>query len=245
MSPCLRVRACPATSVSSAGRRAECGRVTARHEATCSCPSLQTLCGSQRVCWSLWRLQAQALSISRARRSVVDAFSTTCDSLATLTLANGRITSASLVSPGSFTPPGAAGRAGASSPYGALPFVLPRRGNADADGRLRYQDRSLASRIGLEREVAGGWKRRLGRHDFVRRARVRARARLRDGQHGHGALHSRRRVCDESPREDGGLRAPCRARDDRAGEGARRRHSTEARRSSRCGMDARPAAVRA
>jgi feruloyl esterase len=64
---------------------------------------------------------ASSLDFASARGPVVDAFSTSCESLGALTLANGRITSASLVSPGSFTPPGAAGRAGASSPYAALP----------------------------------------------------------------------------------------------------------------------------
>lgn len=44
-----------------------------------------------------------------------------CDSLAKLPLAGGTVTSALLVSSGAFTPPGAAGRSGASSPYAALP----------------------------------------------------------------------------------------------------------------------------
>jgi len=46
---------------------------------------------------------------------------TSCDSLATLPLSGGRVTSAALVSPGGFTPPGATGRAGAPSAYTALP----------------------------------------------------------------------------------------------------------------------------
>jgi len=44
-----------------------------------------------------------------------------CDSLTTVALSGGRVTSASLVGAGGFTPPGAAGRVGASSPYAALP----------------------------------------------------------------------------------------------------------------------------
>ncbi len=51
-----------------------------------------------------------------------EAFSgTSCDSLATLPLSGGRVTSAALVSPGGFMPPGATGRAGAPSAYTALP----------------------------------------------------------------------------------------------------------------------------
>jgi feruloyl esterase len=44
-----------------------------------------------------------------------------CESLSTLTLAAGKVTRASLVSPGAFAPPGATWRAGGSSPYAALP----------------------------------------------------------------------------------------------------------------------------
>lgn len=44
-----------------------------------------------------------------------------CESLSAVTLAGGRVTSASLVAAGAFTPPGAAGRAGTSSPYSTLP----------------------------------------------------------------------------------------------------------------------------
>ena len=44
-----------------------------------------------------------------------------CDSLTTVALTGGHVTSASLVGAGAFAPPGAAGRGGASSPYAALP----------------------------------------------------------------------------------------------------------------------------
>jgi len=44
-----------------------------------------------------------------------------CESLASLTLAGGRVTSASAVTAGAFTPPGATGRAGVSPTYAALP----------------------------------------------------------------------------------------------------------------------------
>jgi len=44
-----------------------------------------------------------------------------CDSLSAAPLAGGRVTSASLVAAGAFTPPGAGGRVGTSSPYAALP----------------------------------------------------------------------------------------------------------------------------
>ena len=44
-----------------------------------------------------------------------------CGSVNTLVLTGGRVTSASLVAAGAFTPPGATGRAAASSPYAALP----------------------------------------------------------------------------------------------------------------------------
>jgi len=44
-----------------------------------------------------------------------------CDSLGKLPLAKGAVTSTSLVAAGAFTPPGAAGRAGTSSPYATLP----------------------------------------------------------------------------------------------------------------------------
>ena len=164
---------------------------------------------------------ASSLDFASAPGPVVEAFSTTCESLATLTLANGRITSASLVSPGSFTPPGAAGRAGASSPYAALPSFCRVEATltptADSDMRIEVWLPASDWNGKLQAVGNGGWAGTV----WSARARLRGRARLRDGQHGHGALHSRCRVCDESPREDGGLRAPCRARDDHAGEGAR------------------------
>ena len=44
-----------------------------------------------------------------------------CESLAALTLPNGRVTSATLVAAGAFMPPGGAGRGNAAQQYSALP----------------------------------------------------------------------------------------------------------------------------
>ena len=66
--------------------------------------------------------------------------------------------------------------------------VLPRRRDAEAVERLRHQDRSLAARRRLERQVPGGRQRRVQRHDRLSgdgRARSRAAMRRASTDTGH------------------------------------------------------------
>ena len=70
-----------------------------------------------------------------------------------------RVTSATEIAAGGFTPPSCArarGRARARSHHGCAAAVLPCRGHEQADGRFGHQDRGVAPGIRLERKVSGG-----------------------------------------------------------------------------------------
>ena len=75
--------------------------------------------------------------------------------------------------------------------------VLPRRRDAEADRRLRHQDRGVDAGVRLERQVPGGRQRRVQRRDRLPGDDDGAGQRLRDQLHRHRP-HRRQRAASRS-----------------------------------------------
>src|SRR5215471_13094909 len=96
--------------------------------------------------------------------------------------------------------------------------VLPRRRDAQADLRLRHQDRGLAASEQLERQIPGGRQRRVERQYRSQCPGHRAASWLRRRDHRYRPRRRWRSV-DGQPGEARRLRLSRRARDDREGQG--------------------------
>ena len=165
-----------------------------------------------------------------------------CEALSSLSMPNMRVTSATLVAAGAFTPPGEAGRGGRGNAFGRLRSFcrVAATLTPSSDSDIKIEVWLPASR--LERQVPGGRQRRLGRRrSATRRWPTALRARLRDGSTDTGhvggsgsfALGHPEKLIDFAYRSEHEMTVE--------GQGDRSRRSTAARRSSRTGTAARPA----
>ena len=134
-----------------------------------------------------------------------------CESLSTAALPNATITLAQAVEAGSFTPPAAADADGRVSRAAG---VLPRRRDAEADRRLRHQDRGLAAGGRLERQVPGGRQRRVQRRDRLPGDGDGACRRLRHQLDRHRPCRRQRELRARPPGEGDRLRLARGPRDD-------------------------------
>ena len=114
-------------------------------------------------------VQIRASTAAPATSPAVAA-STSCETLASLALPHAKIESAAdgggwrvRRPPARGVAPADGAAAAASIPTRSVPAFCRVARHADADERLRHQGRSLAAGVGLERQVSGGRRRRMGR----------------------------------------------------------------------------------
>ena len=135
-----------------------------------------------------------------------------CESLSSLSLPNVKITLATSVAAGAFMPPAAGGIGAGGAPavpqFGRFACVLPCGGDSDAIERLRYQDRSVAASVRLERQVPSCRQWRLGWGHQLQRVGARAGGRLRHCQHGHRTHGQHRKLCLRASGKDDRLCVP-------------------------------------
>ena len=131
------------------------------------------------------------------------ALAASCESLSSLSQPNTTITLAQTVAEGEFTPPDPTG---SPAPGGSLYSKLPAfcrvaatlRPSSDSD----IQDRSVAARLGLERQVPIRRQWRLGWIHQLSSTRSRCRRRLRHSQHGHRTHRKYGKICPRPSRKD-------------------------------------------